>query len=212
MVDASGILYYCDGIIKGTSESLELASGAAAYIIPAGYMEKVEKQREEYGVYTVSYLSNENTVELTIDGKTEMYLTLIDALSRVPKDGRLSKIKMLADDTLMEIAKVYEGQNIVLDLNGHTLTRNDAVNGTVYGILNNGTLTITDTKEGNTGKIQAITDEDVKAYAVYNYTNGTITLDKVTLFAKNAGTNEAFGFDYTGDATSIVKLRISKNI
>ena len=191
---------------------MELASGAAAYIIPAGYMEKVEKQREEYGVYTVSYLSNENTVELTIDGKTEMYLTLIDALSRVPKDGRLSKIKMLADDTLMEIAKVYEGQNIVLDLNGHTLTRNDAVNGTVYGILNNGTLTITDTKEGNTGKIQAITDEDVKAYAVYNYTNGTITLDKVTLFAKNAGTNEAFGFDYTGDATSIVKLRISKNI
>lgn len=96
--------------MKGTSDSLQLASGAAAYIIPTGYMEKVEKQVEEYGLYTVSYLSNENTVELTVDGKSERYLTLIDALSRVPKDGRLSKIKMLANDTLMQVAKIYEGQ------------------------------------------------------------------------------------------------------
>ena len=206
LVDANGRLYYCDGTIKGTSDSLQLASGAAAYIIPTGYMEKVEKQVEEYGLYTVSYLSNENTVELTVDGKSERYLTLIDALSRVPKDGRLSKIKMLANDTLMQVAKIYEGQNVELDLNGYTITRNEAIDGVIYAILNNGTLKITDTKTEAPGKIEAISQEDVKVYTVYNYKNGTITLDNVKLFAKNAGTNEAFGFDYTGDTTSIVNL------
>ena len=206
LVDANGRLYYCDGTIKGTSDSLQLASGAAAYIIPTGYMEKVEKQVEEYGLYTVSYLSNENTVELTVDGKSERYLTLIDALSRVPKDGRLSKIKMLANDTLMQVAKIYEGQNVELDLNGYTITRNEAIDGVIYAILNNGTLKITDTKTEAPGKIEAISQEDVKVYAVYNYKNGTITLDNVKLFAKNAGENEAFGFDYTGDTTSIVNL------
>lgn len=206
LVDANGRLYYCDGTMKGTSDSLQLASGAAAYIIPTGYMEKVEKQVEEYGLYTVSYLSNENTVELTVDGKSERYLTLIDALSRVPKDGRLSKIKMLANDTLMQVAKIYEGQNIELDLNGYTITRNEAIDGVIYAILNNGTLKITDTKTEAPGKIEAISQEDVKVYAVYNYKNGTITLDNVKLFAKNAGENEAFGFDYTGDTTSIVNL------
>ena len=206
LVDANGRLYYCDGTIKGTSDSLQLASGAAAYIIPTGYMEKVEKQVEEYGLYTVSYLSNENTVELTVDGKSERYLTLIDALSRVPKDGRLSKIKMLANDTLMQVAKIYEGQNVELDLNGYTITRTEAIDGVIYAILNNGTLKITDTKTEAPGKIEAISQEDVKVYTVYNYKNGTITLDNVKLFAKNAGENEAFGFDYTGDATSIVNL------
>ena len=206
LVDANGRLYYCDGTIKGTSDSLQLASGAAAYIIPTGYMEKVEKQVEEYGLYTVSYLSNENTVELTVDGKSERYLTLIDALSRVPKDGRLSKIKMLANDTLMQVAKIYEGQNVELDLNGYTITRNEAIDGVIYAILNNGTLKITDTKTEAPGKIEAISQEDVKVYAVYNYKNGTITLDNVKLFAKNAGENEAFGFDHTGDTTSIVNL------
>ena len=204
LVDASGRLYYSDGIIKGTSESLELASGATAYIMPVGYMEKIETQTEEYGIYKVSYLSNENVVELTIDGKTEKYMTLIEALSRVPADGRLAEIKMLADDTLQEIAKIYEGQNIVIDLNGHTITRNKAVNGIIYGMLNNGTLTIKDTQ--GTGKIQAITDKDIPAYAVYNYTNGTLTLENATLFAKNGGTNEAYGLDYGGEATAIINI------
>lgn len=210
LVDGNGRLYYCDGTIKGTSESLWLASGAAAYIIPTGYMEKVEKQIEEYGLYTVSYLSNENTVELTVDGKTERYLTLIDALSRVPTDGRTSKIKMLANDTLMQVAKIYEGQNIELDLNGYTITRNEAIDGIVYGILNNGILKITDSKTEKPGKIEAISQEDVKVYAIYNYTSGKLTIENIEIFAKNAGTNEAFGLDYTASATSVINLGSTK--
>ena len=210
LVDGNGRLYYCDGTIKGTSESLWLASGAAAYIIPTGYMEKVEKQIEEYGLYTVSYLSNENTVELTVDGKTERYLTLTDALSRVPTDGRTSKIKMLANDTLMQVAKIYEGQNIELDLNGYTITRNEAIDGIVYGILNNGTLKITDSKTEKPGKIEAISQEDVKVYAIYNYTSGKLTIENIEIFAKNAGTNEAFGLDYTASATSVINLGSTK--
>ena len=59
LANTEGVLNYCDGIIKGTRTSLYLESGATAYVIPIGYMEKIEKQMMEYGEYTVSYLSNE---------------------------------------------------------------------------------------------------------------------------------------------------------
>lgn len=183
IANSDGILNYSDGIIFGTKASLYLESGAIAYIIPTGYMEKIETQVIENTEYIVSYLSDEIILELSIDGKTERYLTLIDALARIPKDGRLGEIKMLANENIKEIAKIYQGQNVSIDLNGHRILRTEAEDEHVYTFINNGNLEIKDTSEEQSGIVEAFSSENVMAYAVYNY-NGEFTLSGGKLFAQ----------------------------
>ena len=62
-------------------------------------------------------------------------------------------------------------------------------------LINNGTLTIKDTSAEQTGTIQAIASEDVTTYAVYNYTDGTLTIDGVKLFATvNIENRQKYGY------------------
>jgi len=198
IANAEGSINYYDGIIKGTKNATYVASGVAAYTLPAGYAEKKDTSKENNINYEIAYLSNEASVELTMNGITTGYKSILEALAKVPKDGRLGKIKMMTDEELEDIAKIYKGQNVEIDLNGHILTRTEKVDGSVYAVINNGTLKISDTSAVQTGEIKAISTEDVVTYAVYNYTDGDLTIEGGKLFASIdvvSKTNVAYGLE-----------------
>lgn len=185
IANSDGNINYYDGVIKGTKNATYVASGVAAYTMPAGYAEKKDTAKENNINYEVAYLSNEAAVELTMNGITTGYKSILEALAKVPRDGRLGKIKMMTDETLADVVKIYKGQNVEIDLNGHILTRTEKLDGKVYAVINNGTLKIADTSAAQTGEIRAISSEDVITYAVYNYTDGKLTIDGGKLFASN---------------------------
>ena len=202
-----GKLNYYEGKIKGTKTEIKAVEGATAYIIPTGYMDKIETIEENGIIYRVSYLSNEAAVTLTMDGKTTSYLSLLDALEKVPSDGREAIITMQTDETLKEIAKIYNGQNITIDLNGHTITRTEDIDRYLYTFINNGTLVLKDSTETKQGKVQAIATKDVTTYAVYNMEDGDLTIDGVTLFASiNTSSNSKNYYGLYNIATVKVKF------
>ncbi len=176
-----GKLNYYDGKIKGTTSTIKSVEGATSYKIPAGYMDKIEIVEENGLTYKSSYLSNEIAVTLNMDGKTTEYLSIIDALEKIPADGREAIITVNSDETIREIIKIYNGQNITINLNGHTIKRVEEKNNAVYAIINNGKLILKD--ETNQGRIEAIAQKDVVTYALYNMESGDLTIDGVTLFA-----------------------------
>ena len=84
------------------------------------------------------------------------YESLADAIAAVPTDGTKTTIQMLADETMATGAtlEVASTKNIVLDLNGKTVTGNGGVNGANFFFLTNrGVLEITDSSAGKNGKI-----------------------------------------------------------
>ena len=110
------------------------------------------------------------------------YATLADALAAVPTDGTKTTITMIADEAIAttatgEVITIASGKNIVLDLNGHTISGTSTQKSN-YFIANHGTLEIKDST-GNNGKItfQAVADTgySVQNVTVYNE-NGTLTL------------------------------------
>lgn len=183
LVSDEGTLNYYDGIIKGTTKSLNMAGGANAYTLPVGYMEIVDVSNENNIEYEVSHLSNEKRLELTMNGETSAYRSVLEALDKIPNDGRLGIIKLYQDITLENIAKIYNGQNVELDLNGYTITSRNISNKKGYAIINNGTLRIIDTSGNKNGAIRTLVTNDVTAYGIYNYTNGRLTLDGGKYFA-----------------------------
>ena len=62
-------------------------------------MDKIEIVEENGLTYKSSYLSNEIAVTLNMDGKTTEYLSIIDALEKVPSDGREAIITVNSDET-----------------------------------------------------------------------------------------------------------------
>lgn len=180
----NGVVNFYDGILKGTKNSIKLSEGANSYNLPTGYFENIESVIEEGTNYIVSTLSNNYKVELTMNGQTVGYPSVLNAVEKIPADGRLGKLKMLDNETLTDILKINNGQNIELDLNGHTITATQEIGGGVYAILNNGTLAIKNSS-ATRAEIKAITNADCISYAIYNATNGTVSLDGVRLFAQN---------------------------
>ena len=109
------------------------------------------------------------------------YETLVEAIAAVPANGTATTITMLADETIAteqtgEVITIASGKNIVLDLNGKTISGTSTQKSN-YFIANYGTLEIKD--DTNTGKItfRAVADEgySVENVTVYNE-NGTLTL------------------------------------
>lgn len=85
------------------------------------------------------------------------YVSLAEAIAAVP-DGTQTTITMIDNEAMTAGVTIAAGQNIVLELNGKTISETLSKSGTSALITNNGTLTIqdnTDTnKDGNgTGKI-----------------------------------------------------------
>ena len=107
------------------------------------------------------------------------YESLADAVAAVPTDGTETTITMIADETIIGNAGVTipVGKNIVLDLNGKTVTLSVTESKGSQLITNRGTLTITDSSEGQNGKLTNVADESlaVGSWPTNNYVTNVIT-------------------------------------
>ncbi|MBQ9569101.1 MAG: right-handed parallel beta-helix repeat-containing protein [Alloprevotella sp.] len=118
------------------------------------------------------------------------YATLAEAIADVPTNGTQTTITMLADETLEKEGKltVSAGMNIVLDLNGKTVSGSSDANA-FYFFTNNGTLEITDNSQDAEGKISfqsSKTDYANERVTIYNL-GGTLTLTKGLVENTTAG-------------------------
>ncbi|MBR5654521.1 MAG: hypothetical protein IKX22_10635 [Prevotella sp.] len=107
------------------------------------------------------------------------YWSLADAVAAVPADGTEATITMIADETIVGNAGVTipVGKNIILDLNGKTVTLSVTESKGSQLITNRGTLTITDSSEGQNGKLTNVADESlaVGSWPTNNYVTNVIT-------------------------------------
>ncbi|MCR5547369.1 MAG: hypothetical protein K6F25_01295 [Bacteroidales bacterium] len=92
-----------------------------------------------------------------------LYYSLAEAVAAVPKDGAEHTITMIGNETILGNAgvTVEAGKNVILDLNGKTITGvfNQPI--TAQAIANKGTLAITDSSDGQAGKITIeVSDEN----------------------------------------------------
>ena len=130
------------------------------------------------------------------------YATLTDAIASVYGN----EIVMLDNVALTETVVVPAGKVVVLDLNGKTVSMEDASAATVAMIKNEGNLTITDNSDAQDGKLsfKSTTPSASNAYAsnaISNY--GTLTINAGTV--ENLSTGGAcYALDnYAGSAATI---------
>lgn len=121
------------------------------------------------GYMTTSEVKDGKTYYTVVPAAAEIndtyYATLADAITAA---GDNDTITLLADVT--EDVVVPAGKTITLDLNGYKIT-----NAADHTIVNNGTLTITDSSEAKTGTVDNIAHGHA---AIYN--NGTMTIEAGT--------------------------------
>lgn len=104
------------------------------------------------------------------------YPTLQAALSTVPQNGTPTTVTMIDDVTIEEtnVSEIYPNQDVILDLNGHTISQVGPIDNDSYLLLNRGNLTIMDSsdsaKDGSgTGKMTVDSrDQDTGAPSLYN--------------------------------------------
>lgn len=119
------------------------------------------------------------------------YASLADAIAAVPTNGTATTIAMLDNEVFDAESKltVATGKNIVLDLNGKTITGSNNSTGNFYFITNNGTLEITDNSASGEGQIlfqSTKTDYSNERVTIYNL-GGTLTLTKGLVKNTTAG-------------------------
>ncbi len=129
-------------------------------------------------------------------GNTE-YGTLAEAVAAVPADGTQKTITMIADEAVVAGITIAAGQNIVLELNGKTVSGNTDSSKTYALITNRGTLTIqdnTDTNKDGTGTGLITTyianpdGGDVPGYASNTITNnGDLTVKSGKIVNNGSG-------------------------
>jgi hypothetical protein len=122
---------------------------------------------------------------------TAKYETLAEAIAAVPTDGTATTITMIADETVATegTLTVVAGKNIVLDLNGKTVSGSNNNAGNFYFITNKGTLEVTDNSANHDGKItfaSSKTDFSNERVTIYNF-GGTLTLTNGTVENTSAG-------------------------
>ena len=121
------------------------------------------------------------------------YKSLAEAIAAVPTDGSETTITMIADETVAAgtTMTVGAGKNIVLDLNGKTVSGSSEIGNGFYFITNNGTLEITDNSQDADGKITytttAVDGSYSKEYVTIYNLNGTLTLTKGTVENTSGG-------------------------
>lgn len=111
------------------------------------------------------------------------YNTLAEAVAAVPTDGTQTTITMIDNETIVGNSGVTiaANQNVVLDLNGKTVTLSVTEAKGSQLITNNGTLTITDNSDEKNGKLTNTADESL---AVGNWPSNNYVTNIIT----NAGT------------------------
>lgn len=138
------------------------------------------------GTYAAMTNLKENMVA-TIDNVP--YLTLAEAIAAVPTTGAETTITMIANSAEPAVITVASGKNVVLDLNGKTVSyTTDAKS--VYFLTNEGTLTIKDNSANADGQILLTAQPDTgyskETVTIYNC-GGTLTLASGTIKNATAG-------------------------
>ena len=165
----NGTVNFYDGIISGTTDTVNgsLNDIEEGYEIISGTTEDGKKSK---------YLSRSPLVEIESTGKN--YYTIQDAIDAITKSEET--IKMIRNYTTLntlETITVPENKNIIIDLNGYKLEQNNE-----KFLINNGTLTITDSSENSTNKIEMYADKLIE-------NNGTLILDSLNIDIKSTITN-----------------------
>ena len=137
----------------------------------SAYEVKAEDISAKVIYFTEDELENAIAINTT---KGRAYDTLQEAINNVATDGTENTIKLLKDTT--ESTTTTSGQNIILDLNGKTISVTEPVTGSTvaYGITNNAMLTIKDTSEEDTGRITATSTSSLSATGIYNTGTGSV--------------------------------------
>ncbi|MCD8309266.1 MAG: hypothetical protein LUD19_05355, partial [Clostridia bacterium] len=198
-------------ITGGTYDST--AASSIATLIESGVVNaNIDLVENEDGTYTantydVMVVSSEGTTTYYTDGTTT---ALEQAIAAIGDDTTYEyTITLGSDYELTTALTVASSQTITLDLNGYTLTFADDAyskidslsksSTTSYnyyaGIVNNGTLTITDTVGTGTVTITASSTYVSKVYSYYSivYNGGTFTLDGGSLVSTGAGNYTGYG-------------------
>ena len=118
------------------------------------------------------------------------YATLQYAVNAVPNDGTPTTIELIANvdggtlapsDSVVTVATISTGQNIILDLAGYTISATLDTNGNTYGmaqvIRNEGILTVKDSSADGTGKISASTSYGCTATVRNEGENSKLTIE-----------------------------------
>lgn len=167
------------GVGKGTSDNFEVSGGTFNKSISEAYCADgfvpAKNADGTYGVKEGHYVAQ-------IGDKK--YETLADAI-RLATKGKT--IQLLSDAT--ENITIAANKQITLDLNGHTL--NGGTGTAKATILNEGTVTITDTSAGKTGTIKR-DDQGIEGetsyYVIKNI--GTMVIDQANV-VNNSGYKKA---------------------
>ena len=163
------------GVGKATSDNFEVSGGTFNKEVSEGYCADgfipTKNADGTYGVKEGHYVAQVGSTK---------YETLADAI-RLAAKGKT--IQLLNDTT--ENITIAATKQITLDLNGYTL--DGGTGNTNATILNEGTLTITDTSAGKTGTIkrddQGVAGE-TSYYVIDN--NGTMVIDQANV-VNNSG-------------------------
>ena len=110
---------------------------------------------------------------LTVGGATYYYTDLPSALKAASDKG--GTVQLQKDVTgVQETLRIDKeaSPDITLDLNGHTISSDSSINGTLFSVSTFGTVTIDDSSSNKTGRIECT---DPGEYAVY-VSGGTLTI------------------------------------
>ena len=146
-----------DGQVKGKEGAVE---GYITYT-EEGY---VVANREE-GEYKINYLALGGTTNAVAEVNGVSYSNLQSAINSIT-GGEEQTITLLNGIIAGEIYEISEGQNIILDMNGKTITTDLEV-----AIKNSGNLKIVDTSNKNVASITSTTGVGIE-------NSGTLTLGK----------------------------------
>ncbi len=136
--------------------------------------------------YTIVETEDNDTYTYTVTERPDVaqigdvkYKSLAAAVAAVPTDGTQTTITMIADETVVGNAglTIAQGKNVVMDLNGKTVTLSVTESKGSQLITNRGTLTITDSSTEQTGKLTNVADESlaVGSWPTNNYVTNVIT-------------------------------------
>ena len=218
-----------DPIFKGGTFTLKFGEydidlNGHVFPIPTGVTILTDKQTDIFSALEEGYKVVEEATETgyayTVVPKTYVaqigdvqYETLADAVAAVPTDGTETTILMIADEAVVAGITIDATKNIVLELNGKTISGNTDSSKTYALITNKGTLTIqdnTDTAGDGTGTGLITTyianpdGGDVPGYASNTITNnGNLTVKSGKIVNNGSGyacyaiDNQTNGNSYT---------------
>ncbi len=139
---------------------------------------------------------------------TRCYASIQDAINAAKTGETITLIENI--ELVGETIKVANGQTVVLDLNGKTITAIDnKTSGNYDAIYNEGNLTIKDSVGGGKITLTATTDRKYASYsAVISNHLGTLTVDGGTI-EHLGGTSMAYAIDNrsnTGSADAVLTI------